>query len=179
MAGQEGLIASPHPRQLPSFLGAAAGDMHASSARGLRPRPLPARSPLTSRHAGAHHGAAGPGRCALGASGRRALMSPRPRTHARRGRSRRAGGEGAAAALGSAAAPPCCPRRRRRLPLQLLPAPRAGGPPGPLAPSPERGAARGRPRLPSPRRRRPAHLLPRAGLGAGRGVGRVRGQRAG
>lgn len=41
------------------------------------PRRVPGRPVLTSRHTGSHHGAAGPGHCAWGAVGGRALMSPR------------------------------------------------------------------------------------------------------
>jgi hypothetical protein len=48
------------------------------------PHQVPGAGPLTSRHAGAQHGGAGPGRCASDASGRRALMSPRARLRAER-----------------------------------------------------------------------------------------------
>lgn len=62
---------------------------------GRGPPSSPARGLLTSRHAGAHRGAAGPQRCASGASGSRALMSPRAWARARRRRSWRAGGRAA------------------------------------------------------------------------------------
>lgn len=76
-------------RPLPSSVPASSGArlVHegrtptlASRSRALVPPPLAAsrgRPVLTSRHAGSHHGAAGPGHCAWGAVGGRALMSPR------------------------------------------------------------------------------------------------------
>lgn len=128
--------------------------------------PHPAGGPLTSRHAGAHHGAAGPGRCASGASGRRALMSPRARGSGAAPARRAGGWTGAgvwapsarfpAAPAGSSPRPPPPPppppgdaegrgRRSPSAPQPPAPAPRparrAPGSrprPGRLAPSPHR-----------------------------------------
>lgn len=177
------------PSSFPSCLGAARGDVHASSARRPEPRPPPAHGLLTSRHAGAHHRAAGSGRCALGAWGCRVLMSPRLGAHARRGRSwrtdgragRRAGGEGAGAGaqLGSASTPWCRPSRHRRLGRQLLPAPRAGEGPRDRSPKP-RARSCGRVLAPS---QPPARILPSpkpvaaTRAGGGGGWGRLGGPR--
>lgn len=178
-AGRKGRVADCPP-SLPSFLGASGGVVCTSSALGPAPPPPPARGLLTSRHAGAHHGAAGPGRCALSASGRRAIMSPQPGAHAWRGRRGRAGREGAGVPLGSAASQPgphC--RRRRCLPRQLLPAPRIGvrvrgggaadRSPGTRSAEPREGA-RPFPALPHPGPPPRAPVVA-AGLGAGRGGG--------
>lgn len=145
------------PSSFPSFLGAARGDVHASSARRPEPRPPPAHGLLTSRHAGAHHRAAGSGRCALGAWGCRVLMSPRLGAHARRGRSWRTDGRaGRRAGKGpgpglSSARPPlrgvvpaataasvvssCQHRGRGRAPRDRSPKPRARSCGRVLAPS--------------------------------------------
>lgn len=158
------------------------------------PAPHLARGPLTSRHAGAHHWAAGPGRCASGASGRRALMSPRVGGSARSGA---AGGRWASRGAGKGLRFRALSRRRRRRPVvpaaaaasRAAPAPapapasrgQLGGrggpgdsaPRGQRAPSPERSAQRASPPPPRPcAAASPAHLLrqPRRGAGV-RGTG--------
>ena len=178
------------PRPPPRFFGAAEGTCARPrrGAPGARSPSLMVRGPLTSRHAGAHHGAAGPGRCALGAPGRRALMSPRARGSraalAQRKRGRAEKGPGLRSA--QPPLPPGRPRQRRRRsarlasrrrlasrarPCQTRAARRAGRPRGALAPSPEPRARspRGRSAPSAPAACRPvAAARPRGGGGVSR-----------
>lgn len=191
-AGKGGSSPLPPPR----FFGAAEGTCARPrrGAPGARSPSLTVRGPLTSRHAGAHHGAAGPGRCALGAPGRRALMSPRARGSraalAQRKRGRAEKGTGLLSP--QPPLPPGRPRQRRsarldsrrRLasrarPCQTRAARRAGRPRGALARSPEPRARspRGRSAPSAPAACRPvAAARPGGGGGVSRSLAAGRGE---
>lgn len=178
VAGQEGLIAAPpqgnSPVSLERLQGTCTrprrGDRDPDPYQPAAPSPRDTQEPIT----GPRGRAAAP--WVRRAAGRSCLRGP--------GLTRGAGAAGGRAGKG--------PRLRwARPPLRrVVPAAAAAsrssscqhrgrGAPGTARSEP---GAWSRARTPAPSQPpapRPAHLLPRAGLGAGRGVGRVRGQRAG